>query len=108
MSAASFDQPTLETRVVDSLVAPSIAARDEMLSAPITTRTHAQFYSDAACLHELELSQPMAVSNEFAHPTTVAFWNVERLKDIPNVVRLLKEASADIALLSEVDVGMAR
>ena len=78
-----------------------------MAAAPPDAATHAQFYAEAECLHAVELSQPGDLRKNLAD-ATVAFWNVERLANIAGVVDLLKREMVDIALLCEVDVGMAR
>jgi endonuclease/exonuclease/phosphatase family metal-dependent hydrolase len=90
------------------LVAPSLERRRDMVAAPGGAATHAEFYAEAESLHAVELAQPASLPEELPQGATVAFWNVERLPNIAAVVGLLKQEMVDIALLCEVDAGMAR
>lgn len=48
--------------------------------------------------------QPAEAPEEF----TVAAWNIERCKRVPESARLLEQVGADVVLATEVDWGMAR
>jgi endonuclease/exonuclease/phosphatase family metal-dependent hydrolase len=108
MTDTNFDHPSLETRVVDALTIPSIERRNVMVAARPGPATHAGFYAETECLHAVELWQPANLPQESDKPLTVAFWNVERLPDIAKVGAFLNQANVDIALVCEVDAGMAR
>lgn len=105
---AGFDRPSLEMHVVGALAAPTIEHRRVMAAERPGAEAHAALYAETASLHAVEMRQPDTLPKDIDHPAVVAFWNVERLPKVDSVARLLTEAKVDIALLCEVDVGMAR
>lgn len=78
-----------------------------MLRSSRDRATHARLFGEIRCLHEVEtLAAPAPAA--LASPATIAFWNVERLRHVEATARVLAERKVDVALLSEVDIGMAR
>ena len=84
---------------------PDLAA--EALAGPPDAARHAALAALVPALAGLVASPP---AEPVAVPATlrVAAWNAERLKHLAASAALLDRAGADVALLSEVDLGMAR
>jgi endonuclease/exonuclease/phosphatase family metal-dependent hydrolase len=76
-------------------------------SAEKSADEHARFLARIEALYVLEMHPPVDPAPVSDHLTIAAF-NCERLKYPDMARRLLNQAGASIALLSEVDVGMAR
>ncbi|GAB5378094.1 MAG: endonuclease [Acuticoccus sp.] len=76
---------------------------------PATRHNHALLLAapEAAALRTVRL-RPAATSAAPARRLTAAAWNVERGRAVEDIARLLDAAAADVALLTEVDIGMAR
>ncbi len=66
---------------------------------------HRRLLDTLSCLHECEGKGSAAPLNGWVR---VAAWNVQRGRRPPELAALLTTAGADIAMLSEVDSGMAR
>lgn len=95
-------------RVVPTLPVPEDSLLDEARRASLRGEdVHARLLQAIEAFRAVEQAPPERVR---PRPGTVriAAFNAERLKDRPAVRRLLQQARADIALLSEVDCGMAR
>jgi len=99
-----MSEPELVDRLVDRLTLPSRAAREAMRSA--SDDAHPGLYRSAPCLHEVEL-RPSA-SAVAPSALRVVAWNAERCKHVGPSVALLRAAGADVALMTEMDDGMAR
>src|SRR4051812_32462654 len=97
----------LVTRTVDQISAPTADDRNAVLAAPVATVSFERAFAAWQCLHVLEVSRPQTASPPLAE-ARVVFWNAERLKYLAPSASLLERAGADILLLCEVDVGMAR
>jgi endonuclease/exonuclease/phosphatase family metal-dependent hydrolase len=99
-------------RAVVDRVESRIPKVDESLlqaarSAEKSADEHARFLTRIESLHVLEMHpsvNPAPVSDHL----TIAAFNCERLKYPDMARRLLNQAGASVALLSEVDIGMAR
>ena len=59
-------------------------------------------------LHHIEVVPPPEPCAAHAHALRVAFWNAERAKYLEASADLLRAAAADVVLLCEMDLGMAR
>ena len=97
----------LVTRAVDRLEPPSLAARQQVLDAPIAPASFAAAFERFTALHSVEIRAPRPPKRP-GHPARIAFWNAERLKYFDSSVGLLGGLGADVLMLCEVDVGMAR
>ena len=97
----------LVTRTVDRIQAPTSAERDAVLAAPIRADSFEAAFAAWPCLHAIEVAESPASVAAVAS-ARVVFWNAERLKYPAASAALLAAASADVLLLCEVDVGMAR
>ncbi len=97
----------LVTRSVDRLEAPSPAARQRALDAPVAPASFAAAFESFTALHRVEHRPPRQAVRS-GQPARIAFWNAERLKYLDASVGLLGGLGADVLMLCEVDVGMAR
>lgn len=97
----------LVTRTTGRLIEPSIAERQVILEGPVTPDAfrHALDASDA--LHAIEVRAP-AVPGRSGARARIAFWNAERLKYAAPSAALLAGLRADVLMLCELDLGMAR
>jgi endonuclease/exonuclease/phosphatase family metal-dependent hydrolase len=91
-----------------ALEAPSLHERETLLRLPPSRES----YADALVRHRalfdrLELAPP-PVARTLGGPARVAFWNAERGKDLDASATLLASLAADVFLLCELDLGMAR
>jgi endonuclease/exonuclease/phosphatase family metal-dependent hydrolase len=95
----------LVTRTTDRLDLPSLAARQAIIDGPVTAEDFERAFAATEVLHVVETRPPPRPAAP-VESLRVVFWNAERLK--------FAEASAvlmtgfDVALLCELDVGMAR
>ena len=89
-----------------SLPTPSQDARKEAAFGPRSLETHADLLSNWDCLTHLEVQQPAPA--DVPVTVTVAAWNIERCKRVPESAALLRKSGADIVLATEMDLGMAR
>jgi endonuclease/exonuclease/phosphatase family metal-dependent hydrolase len=86
---------------------PDKSLLQEARTAQAGRAAHDWFAASLPCLHAIEYRAPPATR---ALPNTikVATWNVERCKYRAPSAALLARLDADIVLLSELDIGMAR
>jgi len=88
---------------------PALCWREAARCAPSDALVHARLMAEpaAACLHTIRLTPD---DHEAPPPerATVAAWNVERGRDVEEIAHRLADVDAGIALLTELDVGMAR
>lgn len=98
----------LVTRIVPRLEAPSAAERAALRDGPVDAASFAAAFARMDCLHALEQVPPPQPAPPPPGALRVLFWNAERLKYGAASAELLRRAEADVILLCEVDVGMAR
>ena len=89
------------------LAGPDHASRDALLALPRSEAAHAEAMAGLACLQRLEVSAAVA-GTPLAFPLTVAAWNLERCYAVEASAALIAAEGASLALLGEVDNGMAR
>lgn len=97
----------LVTRIVDRTAAPTLADRQAVIDAPVAPVSFETAFARFATLHEVEQRAPRAAVPVRA-PARIAFWNAERLKYLEPSIAMLRGLDADVLMLCEVDVGMAR
>lgn len=97
----------LVTRTVDRLDLPSAGARAAILRQPVVAEGFHAAFGDFACLHAVEHGPPPA-ARAIGDSARILFWNAERLKYLDASTAMLAAAGADVLLLCEVDLGMAR
>ena len=97
----------LVTRSVDRLVPPTLAERQRVLDSPIAPAAFTAALARFIALHGVEHRAPARPTRP-GHHARIAFWNAERLKYLDASIALLGGLGADVLMLCEVDVGMAR
>jgi endonuclease/exonuclease/phosphatase family metal-dependent hydrolase len=65
-------------------------------------------HQDAEVLHAIEVRSVPELASPPRQSLRIAAWNLERCKYVEPSAELLRQSGADIILLSEMDVGMAR
>jgi endonuclease/exonuclease/phosphatase family metal-dependent hydrolase len=91
-----------------ALEPPSQEERSALLRLPPTPESFiAAITRHRTLFDRVELSPPPA-ARTFAGPARIAFWNAERGKDLDASAALLGGLAADVLLLCELDLGMAR
>ncbi len=68
---------------------------------------HRRLLADVSCFHTVD-DRPPPSPRPLRGWVCVAAWNIERGRRPLELAALLRDAGADVCLLSEVDVGMAR
>jgi endonuclease/exonuclease/phosphatase family metal-dependent hydrolase len=95
-----------QRRAFDALV-PSSADRARWLPRLGEPDAHREIADGLACLREPDV-EPAPTPSAATGWLRVAVWNIERGRDPGAIARLIASTSADVALLSEVDIGMGR
>lgn len=96
-------------RTVDALAGVPQDMRAALASMPASREAHDAAAARIAALGAVELVQPVhdpALGD--SRSLRVAAWNAERLKHQAASRRLMEKVDADLWLLTEVDIGMAR
>ena len=86
---------------------PSAADRARWLARINEPGAHAEIASGLPCLTEVDV-EPVAPAAPAEGWLRVATWNIERGREPAAIATLIGTTGADVALLSEVDVGMGR
>ncbi|MBV8393539.1 MAG: endonuclease/exonuclease/phosphatase family protein [Alphaproteobacteria bacterium] len=97
----------LVTRTLPRLDWPSLAERERIHAGPVTPEAFRAAFARLQALHAVETAAS-AVQAAPKDRLRVVFWNAERLKYLAPSIRLLGGLGADLLLLCEVDLGMAR
>ena len=90
-----------------SFTAPAAADRERWLARIDEPGAHAEIAAGLSCLHEVDI-EPCPAAGGAAGWLRIAVWNIERGRDPEASAALIGSTGADVALLSEVDVGMGR
>jgi endonuclease/exonuclease/phosphatase family metal-dependent hydrolase len=83
------------------------AERQGFLALPPTREAHAGAHASVAAFREIELQQA-ATPRASAQTIRIAAWNLERCLYPDEAARILARNHVDIALLTEMDVGVFR
>ena len=94
-------------RTVSRLAPLSQAERETIRQLPRTVAAHDAHLAGLPCMTSVEQGGA-AADAPLAFPFTVAAWNLERCLFPVESAEMLAEAGAQVALLSEMDHGMAR
>ncbi|MEZ5647401.1 MAG: endonuclease/exonuclease/phosphatase family protein [Alphaproteobacteria bacterium] len=74
-----------------------------------TDRQHFHdLFETIPALHLIETVPPLTAPRPLSTTLRIAFWNAERCKYLEPTISLLARSGADVILLAEMDVGMAR
>ncbi len=99
--------PAVVDLALPRLAPPDPAVLAEALAAEPSRARHDALAARIPALEALEVSPPPAPSPVPA-VVRIAAWNAERLKHAAASAALVARSAADVVLLSEVDLGMAR
>ncbi|MEM5475832.1 endonuclease/exonuclease/phosphatase family protein [Pacificibacter sp. AS14] len=95
------------TTTVAALTEISPARRAALRDGPDDTASFRAAMANTPALREVEIGG--AAAQTAARDTLrVVAWNVERLRPLDAIAHTLRDARADVALLTEIDKGMAR
>jgi endonuclease/exonuclease/phosphatase family metal-dependent hydrolase len=107
-AARAMGDRNIITATLARLPVPSPAFFDEARGAALTAAEHDRLAGALPALSAIEVVRREASGGYAGHGSTVAAWNAERLKYHAPSVELVRRSGADILLLSEADLGMAR
>ena len=85
-----------------------VERRREMLALPPRREVHGGQVGAMPLFSEIEVAEPPNRRAPLSDSARVAFWNAERCKDVDSSAALLARVGADVNLLCEMDLGMAR
>ncbi len=91
---------------VERLTPVPLGERQGFLALPPMREAHAEAHASVAAFHQIELQQPPAPTSPAA--VRVAAWNLERCLYPEEAARILLRHRVDVALLTELDVGVLR
>lgn len=97
----------LVTRTVDRTRGPARDERQATIDAAIESAAFTSALARFATLHEVESCLPPHPV-PCRVPARIAFWNAERLKYLDASIAALRALDADVLMLCELDLGMAR
>ena len=86
---------------------PSVDDRARWLTQVGDPDVHREIAAEISCLRAVDV-QNADVASAATGWLRIAAWNIERGRDPSAIAALISSTNADVALLSEVDVGMAR
>jgi endonuclease/exonuclease/phosphatase family metal-dependent hydrolase len=92
-------------KVVDRLKPVPQSVRHGFLDLPPTREAHAAAHADIAALHEIEVQRSATSSSGTIR---IAAWNLERCLYPEATAQILRRNRVDMALLTEMDVGVLR
>jgi endonuclease/exonuclease/phosphatase family metal-dependent hydrolase len=105
---ASGAPPMIVTRVVGDYDQTRRARRRARLARAPAPELHAQLLAELPLFDRVEVGGPRQPAPPLTTAARVAFWNVERCKYLEESAGLLARVGADVVLLAEMDLGMAR
>jgi endonuclease/exonuclease/phosphatase family metal-dependent hydrolase len=97
-----------QEHVVARLTEVPAIERQAALAGPKDPAIHRQLFDRTDALREIEIGGPAARHADVEGSARILCWNVERLRHLDAVEAVLRSEAADMALLSEIDRGMAR
>jgi endonuclease/exonuclease/phosphatase family metal-dependent hydrolase len=92
---------------VDRLTPVPATERAGFLDLPATREAHADAHASVAAFHQIEVRQPERAPSP-THTLRIAAWNLERGLYPDEAARILQRNRVDLALLTELDVGVLR
>jgi endonuclease/exonuclease/phosphatase family metal-dependent hydrolase len=97
----------VQTRIVPRLTPVPLEERSAILTGHRNVSDHIANFDRLDVLREIEAGG-MALCPELSGPARILFWNVERLRHLDAIAATIQASGADVAILCEVDRGMAR
>jgi endonuclease/exonuclease/phosphatase family metal-dependent hydrolase len=97
-----------QERVVKRLTEVPALERHAAFAGPKDPAIHRRLFDRFHALREIERGGPAPGRAAIAGAARILCWNVERLRHFDAIEATLRAEGADLALLSEVDRGMAR
>jgi endonuclease/exonuclease/phosphatase family metal-dependent hydrolase len=94
------------SKAVDRLTPVPQSARQGFVDVPQTREAHAGAHADIAALRQIEVHQTTTSSS--SGTIRIAAWNLERCLYPEEAARILQRNRVDLALLTEMDVGVLR
>jgi endonuclease/exonuclease/phosphatase family metal-dependent hydrolase len=94
--------------IVDRLTPVPLSVRQGFLALPLTCEAHSAAHADVAAFHQIELQQAAPAPTPAARTIRIAAWNLERCLYPEESARILQRHRVDLALLTEMDVGVLR
>ncbi|MFI5315420.1 MAG: endonuclease/exonuclease/phosphatase family protein [Myxococcota bacterium] len=85
-----------------------LARRREILAAAPSAARHAELLAELGFADALDFAPLRAWTRLRDEPLRVVAWNAQRCRDPARAAEFLRATGADVFLLSELDVGMAR
>ena len=85
----------------------ALAERQRFLTLPPTREAHDAAFASVAAFNQVELRPPPPITPT-AKTLRIAAWNLERCLYPEEAARILSRNRVDLALLTEMDVGMLR
>jgi endonuclease/exonuclease/phosphatase family metal-dependent hydrolase len=99
---------TLAERTRVALTPATESEREAAFAGPADAAAHAAWVQRFACLHEIEVASSNAEARVPFDRGRVVGWNVERGRNVEALAERIAAERAELVLLSELDVGMAR
>ena len=94
-------------RSVSAFDPPSADWLQSAAALPATPALHDELLSSCLALNSVRVVQPVVAPAD-ATSVRIAAWNLERCKFVEESAEVVAKSGADIALLSEADIGMCR
>lgn len=108
MSVAFPGQGDFVIDTVDRIDWPTVSQRRAWAAEATTREAHARLFASIPQLHQIEARLPPVRMPPAGRALRVLFWNVEHLRQVDAVASVIEACGAEVALLAEVDLGMAR
>lgn len=108
LSSGCVRQATCNT--VEALPSLQPSWLESARNSPNGLSRHKRLASSSGVMDVVRIKQAPTLTEEDASPgtITIAAWNLERCKHVAESALLMKRHKVDIALLTEMDIGMAR
>ncbi len=95
------------TQTSEFLATPSLDWREAATAVQANRDSHDRLMAQSGLFDSVRVFQA-GQRQQASNVLRVAAWNLERCKNVEGAAALLSQAKADICLLSEMDLGMAR
>ena len=106
MVAMTLGELTFDT--CEEISGVSVARRRALAAGATSPEDHARAAAEIDALHNIEFRKPPSPALVLDGSARVAFWNIDRGRHPDASAALLVNAGADVNLVCELDLGMAR